>query len=458
LAISPQAIEHVAPDQASLSAARKIKASAFPLLGREEARGLVWGECQGSGSSPYRISVDLGDLGAKCSCPSRKFPCKHALALMLAALERPQAFEPAIAPDWVNDWLSRRRSTSTKPRESRDEAPSLAAVEALKEKDPEAEARAVAQREKLKARREEAVLAGLDELDRWVADQIEKGLAQFAQRAPQQCRLLAQRLVDAKAPALAAHLDSLPSETLALPESERAGFALEALGRIHLLAEAYRRQEKLPESLRHDVRRLIGWTIERQDLLDDNTALRMRATWLVVATRIEVQPDKLRRIETWLMDGSRRFAVLIDFVPIVAGQTGSAFVPGESFEAELAFYPSAVPMRALIAARGAEAPFVWPAESPGLDAALADYDAQVARLPWLSSWPIAIGNAKIEGVEADRLWLADQSQSVPVARRQRDEALALTSADIANIMGLWDGRSFTALAAQTSLGPWHHAP
>jgi SWIM zinc finger len=43
----------------------------------------VWGLCAGSGKRPYQTVVDLTGPAYKCSCPSRKFPCKHALALLL---------------------------------------------------------------------------------------------------------------------------------------------------------------------------------------------------------------------------------------------------------------------------------------------------------------------------------------------------------------------------------------
>jgi len=76
-------IEALAPDQASLSAASKLtKRSNWPRLEKSEQQALIWGECQGSGSNPYRTVVDTGDHGYKCTCPSRKFPCKHTLALM----------------------------------------------------------------------------------------------------------------------------------------------------------------------------------------------------------------------------------------------------------------------------------------------------------------------------------------------------------------------------------------
>ncbi|MDR1442007.1 MAG: SWIM zinc finger family protein [Bifidobacteriaceae bacterium] len=73
----------MAPDQASLKSARGLaKAARWPALNSEGK--LIWGECQGSGAKPYRVVVDAAGMGYRCCCPSRKLPCKHAVALMLA--------------------------------------------------------------------------------------------------------------------------------------------------------------------------------------------------------------------------------------------------------------------------------------------------------------------------------------------------------------------------------------
>jgi hypothetical protein len=111
MALTLERIEALEPDQASLGAAKKLlKASNWPALASGE--GLVWGECQGSGSTPYRVAVQEEDAGYKCTCPSRKFPCKHSLALMWMRVDGSVAFPPAAVPDWVKDWLARRRSPS----------------------------------------------------------------------------------------------------------------------------------------------------------------------------------------------------------------------------------------------------------------------------------------------------------------------------------------------------------
>src|SRR5262245_26770842 len=176
-------IEEMAPDQSSLSAARKLlDGRHWPTVAADDL-GLVWGECQGSGSLPYRVAVSESDLGYKCTCPSRKLPCKHALALMWMRADG-RGFEKQPRPEWVSDWLARRRGPGAKkpPAADADEAkPKVSIADALvAEKpaaDPKAQARAAAQRERNRTDREAAILAGLDELDRWILDQLERGLA-----------------------------------------------------------------------------------------------------------------------------------------------------------------------------------------------------------------------------------------------------------------------------------------
>ncbi|NJM55470.1 MAG: SWIM zinc finger family protein, partial [Verrucomicrobiae bacterium] len=88
MTLSKDKVEQLAPDQASLSAAVKLlKPSNWPVTARNADGTLLWGECQGSGATPYRVVVSPDDVGYKCTCPSRKFPCKHSLAVMLMSCE-----------------------------------------------------------------------------------------------------------------------------------------------------------------------------------------------------------------------------------------------------------------------------------------------------------------------------------------------------------------------------------
>ena len=91
MGLTLQTLEELAPDQASLKAARALlDRRRWPTLAVEGE--LLWGLCQGSGATPYRVVFDGQERGFKCTCPSRKQPCKHVLALLWLALDAPDAF------------------------------------------------------------------------------------------------------------------------------------------------------------------------------------------------------------------------------------------------------------------------------------------------------------------------------------------------------------------------------
>lgn len=89
MAILPTHVRLVPPTRRTTGPGRRAfkaaqgtaKPAKWRNLGRDER--LVWGECQGSGSTPYQVRVDLVDVTYKCSCPSRKLPCRHTLGLLL---------------------------------------------------------------------------------------------------------------------------------------------------------------------------------------------------------------------------------------------------------------------------------------------------------------------------------------------------------------------------------------
>ena len=290
-------------------------------------------------------------------------------------------FAETAPPEWVTDWMRRRRAgggARAQDSETDTEKQATKSMAALTVEeapaDPKAEARAAAARDRSQRNREEAILAGLDDLDTWLADQLDSGLAQFASQARKSCATLVQRLVDAKASGLASRLEALPGRLLAMPEGRRGGAAVAELGQLNIIAQAYRRQDSLPASLREAVRRAVGWVQTRSELLDDPQAIRASGSGRVVAVLSEVQPDRLRRLETWLLreepGGAPESAVLIDFVPVSTGPARSPYSVGERLKTTLVFYTSPAPLRAQIAVMDSPAaatsdPIAFPAQSLG---------------------------------------------------------------------------------------------
>ena len=97
----------LASDSASRKAGSKL-ATPGPWSGTGSSReGMVWGLCRGGAGTPYRTAVDVapavGGSGPAytCSCPSRKFPCKHALGLLLLWAGGEEAVPTGREPKWA---------------------------------------------------------------------------------------------------------------------------------------------------------------------------------------------------------------------------------------------------------------------------------------------------------------------------------------------------------------------
>jgi len=328
---------------------------------------------------------------------------------------------PGEPPAWAAEWVAgRARKTS-----SRGGVP-----------DPEAQQKRIADREV-------RIAAGLDELSRWLEDQARQGIAAAPARSWADWDQVAARLVDAQAPGLARRVRGLYGAAASgegWPER-----VAERLATIAMLVRAYRRQEELPEGLRADVRVQIGWTQREGDVL---AGAGVRDVWQVLGVRVIVsdEDERYRSQRTWLVGQSGgRPAVILAFAAAQAPLDRS-LVPGTAFEGELAFYPGAAPMRALVKARGEARPATaFP--GVGVDAALGAYAEALAKTPWIESFPFALARA-VPLRRPDGWWLRDaRGDAVRVsARFERGwELLAVAGGAPVGVFGEWDGEALWPL-------------
>ncbi|MBB4364581.1 hypothetical protein GGD65_005641 [Bradyrhizobium sp. CIR18] len=455
MAIDLKAVEQLATDQSSLKAAAGLaKPAKWSGVGTSRDAALIWGECAGSGANPYRVMADLRDLGNKCTCPSRKFPCKHVLGLLWLNAEAVVPFTPADTPAWVSDWLGRRRgpsaakpATNAPPGGDKDLGAARAAEPEVAD-DPKDVARREAQAAKRNDETERAILDALDALEQWIGDQLRMGLSGFIDDATARCRRIAARLVDGKAAVLAGRIDELPSRLLALSAGDRPRGAVVELGKLVLLARAFRATPRNTE-----IRRAVAASETRETVLVDPDALRVDADWEVLAEQVQTRRDGLVSQTTWLLNlaaAGPRFAMLLDFFPASAGRRGSVFTPGERFHGELVFYPSAQPLRALLVRRDAahEMPApAWPAPDDTLSEALT---RPLLAEPWMIDIPLLLPQGRIARDAAGHTWWrsADGLATLPVASEVNG---ILCGTDLTRTAAIWSGNRLAILAAQT---PW----
>src|SRR5690349_7068715 len=107
-------VQQLAPDATSAKAGQGLAGGRHWVSSGLDDNAL-WGECKGSGAKPYQVRVDLNEPAFKCSCPSRKFPCKHALGSMQMFAEG--AVKPAARPAWIEEWFAGRATRAEKKQE-----------------------------------------------------------------------------------------------------------------------------------------------------------------------------------------------------------------------------------------------------------------------------------------------------------------------------------------------------
>lgn len=369
----------MAPDVASRRAGSKLGGSsgAWSEAGCASTPGAVWGVCRGSGAKPYRTVVDTAGVAYKCSCPSRKFPCKHALGLLLLwAAADPAVEETRTPPDWAGEWLGGRRGTAAAGTGSRVAGGPESGSGSGKSSDPEAARRRA-------ERRAERVTAGATELEQRLDDLLRGGLAAVEQSGYAQWEETAARMVDAQAPGLA----SRARELAGIPSSGPGWPArlLEECAMLHLLDRAWLGRELLPEPLATTVRTHVGLPVSAE-------GPPVRDRWLVLSQQ-DSTDGRLTTRRIWLRGArSGRTAQLLDFG--AAGRSPGVTLPvGLTLEADMVPYPGSGQLRAALGERfGPPARAGGPPEGMSTGAALGAYGQALRDDPWLGSWPVTLAS------------------------------------------------------------------
>jgi hypothetical protein len=385
----------LAPDDSSRKAARGLaKPDPWSEMGSTES--LVWGTCQGSGKTPYLVTVDLTEPAFKCSCPSRKFPCKHGVALLLLwAANDGSVGDATTAAAFADDWASSRSDRNAKKTARADQGSEVV--------DPEAQAKRAAQRD-------QSMTAGLEAFELWLSDLVRGGLAAARRQPYKFWDDAAGRLVDAQVPGLAERVRE--GAAIAQQQGDWAGKLLTELGRWFCAARGWTRRDALPDDVRADLLTYLGVVRRRDDVVALGST---RDRWHVVGVRLGGD-DRIRSQRTWIeSETTNELVLLLEFAATGATLSVSGVV-GSVVDASVARYPGNGPRRGVFTGDqtvvGEDMATI--AQPTGVRGALDQMGAWLAGNPWLDRTPCALaGRITTAGARA---WFVDaESDALPIA-------------------------------------------
>ncbi|MEU7033969.1 SWIM zinc finger family protein [Streptomyces sp. NPDC046237] len=436
----------LAPDDASRRAGSKL-GTAGPWSGTGSGGdGAVWGLCKGSGSKPYRTVVDTTGPASSCSCPSRKFPCKHALGLLLLWATDTAAVADADVPDWASGWLEgRRERAAVRAKGAEGAGPAVTA-------DPEAARRRA-------ERRSARITSGAEELEQRLADLLRGGLASAEQSGYGLWEETAARMVDAQAPGLAGRvreLGAIPGSGPGWPVR-----LLEECALTHLLDRAWLSVDRLPGPLAATVRTRVGLTAPAE-------GPSVRDHWLVLA-QYDTGDGKLTTRRIWLHGrDTGRTALLLSFGAV--GRAPQLALPvGVVIDAALVPHAGAGALRAELGEQfAAPAPLDAPPRGGTVGDALTAYGHALREDPWLDSWPVTLSD--VVPIPTDHGWqladaapAADGGAALPLSgpalgRPGLWRLAALSGGGPVTVFGECGHRGFTPLAAWSADAPGETVP
>ncbi|MBV7529721.1 SWIM zinc finger family protein [Chitinophaga sp. sic0106] len=322
MTFTEQQVLDTAPDDASRKSGKDL-ASLLKWESTGRSAIALWGACKGSGSKPYQTQIDLQQLAFKCSCPSRKFPCKHGIALLLLYSRSTDNIPETASPAWVNEWIEKRQAT----QEKKAAAPVTTSTSSAKSP----------------AVRASRVNEGIEELLRWMKDMLRNGIIHLPEKNQTYWENTARRLIDAQAPGLAGMVRNL-QDIHYYQEGWQQQFMVHLL-KLYTTVQGYLHLELLPELLQQDIRQQCGFTVNQEYL---KSLPGITDTWQVLGKQITEQ-DKLITERYWLYgESSGQTALILQFYARHFSTPAFTLQPGTAIKAELVYFPSVKPLRAVL--------------------------------------------------------------------------------------------------------------
>ncbi len=421
-------------------------ASSSRWVSLESDGKLIWGECKSSrGTAHYKTVVDLKGPAFKCSCPSRAFPCKHSLALLLLLAKDNEAFRiPGEVPEEVTAWYNKRHKGESQEK---------------KERTPEEIQKSEAAKEKKQQERFKRMAEGIDDLEKWLVDLIRTGLAAMDKRSDEftssginfsdgppeeQWKNFSKRMVDAQLPGIARKIRE--TELLKGTTADWPAKVLANLSEIHLASRGFRQLDRLPAELQSELLTYVGKNIRKQDVLQSEG---IQDEWMVVGKFEHFNVDNATVRRTWFKGLESDTCALVLEYDYQREGLPTLFPPGRIFKGEISFYPSSFPIRGLIK----EPEIVKEQISsfhghPNIGSFLRQYAGALKANPWLPDFPTVLDRV-VPIFHEDKWWLMDEyNEAIPISGMENIgwKISALSGGNPIEVFGEWTGETLLPLS------------
>ena len=283
---------------------------------------------------------------------------------------------------------------------------------------------------------------GVRELENWLTDLINQGLATVEKLPSEFWEDFAARMVDAKLSGIGRRIRQF-DQLLLLNDWHEA--LLMELGELHLFVQAFSKLGELPETLQQEVLVVAGVNIKKDEVL---ARTGMKDRWLVIGQQ-SGEEEKLQYRRTWLLgEKSQQMALLLDFT---WGRTPFPveWIVGSVVEGEVVYYPAAYLSRALVKQfRLSTDPFNGLSGYENLDQMIDAYARAIAANPWLRVLPCFLESV-IPVYDQQKFLLVDQKgKQLPFGglAQKNWKLIAISTGQPIHVFGEWNGRKLLLLS------------
>lgn len=288
-------------------------------------------------------------------------------------------------------------------------------------------------------------LDGIIELENWLQDLLQQGLATALAREPDFWEEFAARLFNNGLRGIAGRIRTFKNWLQSDNAHERL---LAEIGELYLFAKAFRQLETLPPDFQQEILTTAGTSIKKETVLKQQG---IRDKWLVIGQN-EGSEDNLRYRRTWLQGTTtHETALLLDFAWRFA-PFEFHWILGSLLQADIVYYPGTQRQRALVKEFAIIYESVELSGYAGWEVFLRQYADALAANPWLLTFAGLIDTV-IPVLQNDQLFIIDVTFAqlpVLITEEIKWKLLAISGGHPIQVFGEWDGRMFFPLTAIAS--------